>query len=339
MIAAPVFPISFFVLLLISALSLVSLLAWFIALAVSRRVRVAFRTKLRFHGPIMAVLAVLSTFVLLLIYGFHRLDVEREQKEAARHIMLTEPATVADIAMPAGTRLHSREPNQPEQFDQADFPQPVSFKGLMVSHLQRGFSPNDQYDFIVSSVEATLAFDQTIDGWLCQKQTTVELDIQTGKFSFRTCILAAGNKLGNWNLPEGVKLSADQPPQNGWTIFLDPDKTTMVRGLPLQDARLNVDQNRQFIGFSYAVLGADLKLGSVFYPAGTRVSATDWSVPNASSDAVIFSPRRDHPAKPDNLPDVTTGKAVVQTLAGDVKTITTNQALGILDVEDFRVIQ
>ncbi|HBF30243.1 MAG TPA: hypothetical protein DDW73_11565 [Rhizobium sp.] len=161
-------------------------------------------------------------------------------------------------------------------------------------------------DFTVSSVEATLAFDQTIEGWM---------------------------------LPAGVMLRTNRQLVPTSTIFLDADRATSVRGRPLKDARLTVDSNHKLIGFSDAVLATDLRLGGVSYPVGKRVKSKDWGFRDKDTDSLIFSPVRGQAAKVDHHPDVPFGRSVLQTMTGNVQAIVSNQEAGILDLDDFTLIQ
>lgn len=339
MIPVPVFSYVFLAILLASAVSLPLLISWIALLCISRRWRAAFRARLRLHLSLMIVFAFLSSFILLLLYQFHRMDAEREQREAARHTVLQQAQTIADVQMPAGTRLHSREPGQLEAFDAATFPQALSFNGVMVSSLNRRIYEDLERGFVVSSVDATLAFNQAIQGWICQKQVPAGFDVVSGSLVFQSCTLAAGNLLGNWPIPAGAELRADRQFGRAWTVYLNEDTSTLMNDIPLHDVRLAVDKNHQALGFSEAVLAKDLHLGSARYTAGTRVNSRDWTLPSKPSDTVIFSPVEGQVAKVDREPDVPFGSSVVQSLTGDVHAILSNQKAGIIDLDPFMLVK
>lgn len=339
MIPVPVFSYVFLILLLLSVISLPVLVCWVVLICVSRRRRSAFRARWRLNLSLMVLLAFLSSFVLLMVYEFHRIDVESEQREAARYTVLQQPQTIGDIQMPAGTRLHSLQPGQLESFDTATFPQPFLFNGLVVSSLDRSIYEDMERGFVVSSIDATLASDQTVAGWICQKQLPVKFDVASGSLVFRYCTLAAGNLVGNWPIPAGAEVLADGQYEQAWTVYLNSGTSTLVSDIPLQKVRLALDKNHQALGFSEAALAKDLRLGSVFYTEGTRVNTKDWALPSKLSDTLIFTPLEGQVAKIDGGQDVPFGSSVVQTLAGDVQAIQSNQEAGVVHIDPFFLVK
>lgn len=328
----------FYVLLLLSALSALALLSWLALLGVRRRTREAFRARLRFTLTLLILLALSSTFVLSFLYRTHLVDADMKRDEAARNIVLDKPVVVAGIAMPAGTRLHSMKPGIPEAFDAADFPVPILIQGVTAVSVRRRVYPDvDSNTYAATSMEVTLASDQRIDGWLCEKEVAVTFKVEADKTFFDSCALGATNHLASLEVPTGAKLLAHAGTSGGWTIFLAPGTRMTVRGLPLQDARIAVDRNRQFVGFSEAVLAAGLRLGAVTYPAGIRIRSKDWTLPGQDSDSLILTPVRGLAAKPDGQPDVPFGRSIVQSMAGQVLAIVPNQQAGIIDFEEISV--
>lgn len=314
-------------------------MSWIVALIFSSRARAAFRARAKLAAACMVALGLLSSFDLFLLYQFHLTNVQMEQEEAARNTILTQTTILGSISMPAGTQLHSRVAGKIEQFDIAEFPHPVGFNGLMVTRLNRTVYPDLEGYFTVTSIEASLAFDQAIDGWTCQSQQPVMFDVTADKVSFESCALSSGNRLGDWMVPAGAMLRANHHITHGSTIFLDSDKATLVRGLPLEDARLDVNTHHQMIGFNDAVLASDFRLGPMRYPAGTRVKSKDWGLRDQNLDSVLFSPVQGQVAKFDHGADVPFGSSVVQTLAGDVQAILSNQDAGVIDLEPFILVK
>ncbi|MBT2118890.1 hypothetical protein KK141_11305 [Dyella sp. LX-66] len=328
----------FYVLLLLSAISALVLLFWLVLLGVRRGTRKAFRARLWFALPLLILLALSSTFILSFLYRAHLVDADIKRDEAARNIVLDKPLVVAGIAMPAGTRLHSMKPGGPEAFDAASFPVPTLIQGVTAVSVRRHVYPDiDSNTYVATSMEVTLASDQRIDGWLCEKAVSVTFNVKADKIFFDACALGAGHHLADIEVPVGAKLLAHASPSGGWTIFLTPGTTVTVRGLPLQGARIAVDRNRQVVGFSEAVLAAGLRLGAVTYPAGIRIRSKDWTSPGRDSDSLILSPVRGLVAKPDGQPDVPFGRSIVQTMTGQVLAIMPNQQAGVMDFEDVSV--
>lgn len=336
----PITPISplFCVLLLLSAISALVILSWLALLGVRHGARKAFRARLWFAMPLMILLALSSTFVLSFLYRAHLVDVDIKRDEAARNIVLGKPVVVAGIAMPVGTRLHSMVPGVPEAFDSANFPVPILVQGVTAVSVRRHvYLDIDSNTHAATSMEVTLASDQRIDGWLCEKGVAVAFKVEADKILFDSCTLGATNHLASLEVPAGAKLLAHAGPSGGWTIFLGPETRMIVRGLLLQGARIAVDRNRQFVGFSEAVLATDLRLGAVTYPAGIRIRSKDWTSPGQDSDSLILTPVRGLAAKPDGQSDVPFGRSIVQTMAGQVLAIVPNQQVGVVDFEEISV--
>lgn len=338
MIPIALIPASFSILLLVSVISTLVLLSWLAVLSVWRGARKAFRTRLWLTLPLMMLLALSSTFVLSFLYRGYLVDVDIKRDEAARNITLEKPAMVAGIAMPAGTQLHSMVPGDREAFESAQFPVPTPVNGVTVTSLRRNlYRDGDTDTYAATSMEVTLASDQRVDGWLCGTGKPLAFKVDAGNIVFDSCALGATNRVENWEIPAGAKLQAHAGSSRGWTVFLAPGTMTTVRGLPLQGARIAVDRDRHFTGFSEAVLATDLRLGVVTYPAGTRIRSKEWTLPGRDSDSLILSPARGQLAKPDGQPDVPFGNSIVQTVAGQVLAILPNQKAGIVDFEEISV--
>lgn len=333
---API-PAAFFVLLLVSAISVLILVSWLAVLTVRRGARRAFRARLWLTLPLLILLALSSTFVLSFLYRGYLVDADMKREEAARNITLEKLAMVAGIAMPAGTRLHSKVPDDPESFDSAQFPVPTLVNGIAAEGLRRNLNPNVGTDaYTVTSMEVTLVADQRVDGWLCRKGEPVAFELEAGEALFYSCVLGASNRLESLEIPAGAKLMM-LGASRGWTVFLAPETVITMRGLPLQGARIVVDRDRHFAGFSEAALATDLRLGGVAYPAGTRIRSKEWTSPGRDSDSLILSPVRGQIAKPDGQPDVPFGNSIVQTVAGEVQAILPNPKAGILDFDEISV--
>ncbi|KJF72762.1 hypothetical protein [Agrobacterium arsenijevicii] len=337
MIPIALIPASFFVVLLVSAVSALILLSWLAVLAARRGARRAFRARLWLTLPLVILLTLSSTFLLSFLYQGYLVDADMKREEAARKITLEKPAVVAGIAMPAGTHLHSKVPGDPEAFDSAHFPVPTLVNGIAAESLSRNLYPDVDTDaYTVTSMELMLATDQRVDGWLCGKGEPVAFELEAGEASFYSCALGPANRLESLEIPTGAKLMT-LGASRGWTVFLAPEAIVTVRGLPLQGARLVVDRGRHFAGFSEAVLATDLRLGGVAYPAGTRIHSKEWTSPGRDSDSLILSPVRGQVAKPDGQPDVAFGNSIVQTVAGEVLAILPNPKAGIVDFEEISV--
>jgi hypothetical protein len=338
MIPIALIPASVSVLLLVSVISALILVVWLALLSVWRGARRAFRARLWFTLPLMVLLALASTFALSFLYRAYLVHADIKRDEAARNITLEKPAVVAGVAMPAGTQLHSMTPGDREAFDTAHFPVPILVNGVIATSLSRNLYPDlDTDTYAATSMEVILASDQRVDGWLCGTGEPLAFKVEAGKVVFDSCTLGAANRLEGWEIPAGAKLLAHAGSSRGWTVFLAPETTTIVRSLPLQGARIAVDRNRHFAGFSEAVLATDLRLGVVTYPAGTRIRSKEWTSQGRDSDSLILSPARGQLAKLDGQPDVPFGNSIVQTVGGEVLTILPNLKAGIVDFEEITV--
>ncbi|WP_107676507.1 hypothetical protein [Agrobacterium sp. LAD9] len=337
MIPIPSIPAFFYVLLLVSAISALIFVSWLAVLGVWRGARRAFRARLWFTLPLLMLLALSSTFVLSFLYRGYLADADMKREEEARNITLEKPAMVAGIAMPAGTRLHGIAPGDPEAFDSADFPVPTPVNGIAAESLSRNLYPDvDTATYKATSMQVTPASDQHVDGWLCGKGKPVAFELEAGEAFFNSCTLGAANRLESLEIPAGAKLMT-LGASRGWTVFLAPETTVTVRGLPLQGARIFVYRDRHLAGFTEAALATDLRLGGVAYPAGTRIRSKEWTSPGRDSDSLILSPVRGQVAKPDGQPDVSFGISIVQTVAGQMLAILPNAKAGILDFEEISV--
>ncbi len=113
------------------------LLIWLSLLAFSPRARQRLRRRWPSRGLLMLLLLIPLGLRAWLEIGLWQYERERAREEAAHSAVLERPTRLGGIEMPAGTRLKLELKHQPESFREAEFPTPVTIRGVATRHLQR----------------------------------------------------------------------------------------------------------------------------------------------------------------------------------------------------------
>ncbi|PXB40625.1 hypothetical protein C0056_25945, partial [Pseudomonas aeruginosa] len=113
------------------------LLVWLSLLAFSPRARQRLRRRWPSRGLLMLLLLIPLGLRAWLEIGLWQYERERAREEAAHSAVLERPSRLGGIEMPAGTRLKLELKHQPESFREAEFPTPVTIRGVATRHLQR----------------------------------------------------------------------------------------------------------------------------------------------------------------------------------------------------------
>ena len=164
------------------------LLVWWLRLALSPRARQTFAAHRLGRSLLMLGLLAGVVYSIDSLLRMERIsqDIAAQiaQEEAERTPMLQQDTVLAGIAMPAGTKLELLHHNavgeqwvKPEYFEQAEFPQPITWQGVLVTQLNRrlqAHQDNSPASFRTTRVtwggylSTELAAPQTIAGFDCQ---------------------------------------------------------------------------------------------------------------------------------------------------------------------------
>lgn len=244
--------------------------------------------------------------------------------EAAHRLKLDSALSVQGQTLPAGTVLRLARPGQADSFVQAQFPAPAPVAGVNAIRWLR-HSPQDW--------SLTLAQDQHIEGWTCSRSHPVELRLPQGQPRLASCHLAPGSRLDDQPLPAGTWLQA-QP--QGWLLRTDGSDALPVAGMGLLKADLRLDADGRRTRFE-GLLAHETRLGSFTYPAGTRVASTPAGLAGAQPGDLLFSPSRGRSARHADGSEVATGRSVLQSPQGELRSILPNTQAGVLDVASLRL--
>ncbi|MES2887721.1 MAG: hypothetical protein V4739_06880 [Pseudomonadota bacterium] len=328
------------------------LVAWGLALAVSKSARAAHRRHWMLSTFGMVVLAVPAVLYALMQYELLRMRQAHAQTEQARRLTLAQPQSLDGIAMPTGTRLHMLLPNQPDSFEEAVFPSPTVVRGHPVQRLTRTVRHTGEAGgFRVHGLSLTLAGNapaQVGSGWRCDPANPLEfnLDHDSGDMRFASCALAPGQQVDGVSLPAGAVLRASRGTlylsgardTDRWVVMPEdgPDKPpVVVQGVALRSVRLYFDAAHRLVHLSDGVLSEPVAWGALRYPAGTRVQTVPMFWRQRHPGSWIFSPVEPTPYA--NRPDVLPGQSVVQMPSGDVRAIVPNAQAGVLEFAKFKV--
>ncbi len=337
---------------------LAGLACWLGMLAVSKRCRAAMRAAPIKHGVGLLLVALLSAPSLAFLYAIWRVDQQSARAAAARQMSLTQAARIGAIDMPAGTRLTLRRTGEPETFTLAEFPQAVAVGGVQATRVTRELT--DEYDSktyalaatYATSLAATAAGTQSVDGWRCDASRGVTFDTARDGALVRMahCVLAPGNTVvtparsadadinaAALALPMGSDLRASDGNRyvDGFTDAdrweVEPPEGTVLRiaGLALQDPLLRLDEKRRYFELPTGTLPCDLVLGEMHYTAGTRVRSAPRNWRNEHPDAWVFSPWNGQPAHRDGHADVSVTQSVVQAPDGKVLAVVDSASVGV----------
>jgi hypothetical protein len=330
---------NFYPMLAVSLICLATLLTWIAVLCTNRLARLRLRARPRTGAAAMLALAMLGA-IFPARQAARWLDQRQAaQRQAAHTMVLDQGRTLAGIAMPAGTRLLVRVPGQLDTFETAAFPQPVSVAGIAVTGLDRYLAKAGDQEYRVTSASATLADDQTAEGWRCSRGHRVELKAgEAGVLRFSSCHLAQGNTVdgqavpaGTWaSLRYGERPASDFQHVDGWLLRTDGSEPYVIAGMPLLKAELRLDASRRLVWFEGS-LGQEYVLGPMTYPPGTRVGTAGAALAGVRPGDLVFSPSRGRSADRNDGDNVQAGQSVLQGRDGTVRAVLSNRAAGVLD--------
>lgn len=347
---------NFYILLSLGFLAGIVLLGWGLALAVSAGARRKVRKFWKTSAVLFVLLAAPFSFYAWVQAVVWQIGRESERIEAARNVTLQQPAMVAGVAMPAGTRLKLQDEGQPETYVEAEFPQPVPMYGLQASTVRRYLDTD--YD---ENTYATLgrhprtvilrgAGDQAVLGWRCDTTQDVEIDVERdgGMKALSKCVLGPGNRAGELDIAPGSILYGStgtvytdgSKDEDRWRVEVKDPVAVRIFGLPLSEPRIYLDARRRLLRISDAELACPVRFGDLSYAAGTLVK----SVRRGRGDerepypgVLVFSPWNGQAAKRAGQADVPVGMSVMQTQGGEVAGIVENEQAGVFQFATFVV--
>ncbi len=179
------------------------LLVWLSLLAFSPRARQRLRRRWPSRGLLMLLLLIPLGLRAWLEIGLWQYERERAREEAAHSAVLERPSRLGGIEMPAGTRLKLELKHQPESFREAEFPIPVTIRGVATRHLQRWLQseqddPQDPWKTTgVHPTSLRLRGEGVaeIEGWRCDASQEIAFASERDgrPAAFEGCSLATGN--------------------------------------------------------------------------------------------------------------------------------------------------
>ncbi len=194
------------------------LLVWLSLLAFSPRARQRLRRRWPSRGLLMLLLLIPLGLRAWLEIGLWQYERERAREEAAHSAVLERPTRLGGIEMPAGTRLKLELKHQPESFREAEFPTPVTIRGVATRHLQRWLQSeqdNPQDPWKTTGVHPTSLRLRgegvaEIEGWRCDASQEIAFASERDgrPAAFEGFILAPGNRAENIVSPAGARLFA-----------------------------------------------------------------------------------------------------------------------------------
>lgn len=343
----------FFIFLFVSQIAGLALLGWLAVLAVSRRARQRFGRRPWLNGAVLLALLAASAFYLSIRYIFWTVDREYARRDEARRITLTEPQTLGGVAMPAGARLVLQREGQSERYIEALFDAPVPAFGMQARRIVRFLSvdyDDKTYEEIRSYPHILHIWGdgaQPVSGWQCNTTNKVEFNVEDKgqRTEFASCTLAAGNRVGEVELPAGAEVRArsGETYTNGhveplsWYVNIDSTEPLAVSGMLLGRLGLRLDAEHRLLGVGHGTLACPLRLGPYRYPAGTLVQSTRYPLNRRLPDAWVLSPPQGMTAQRDDGQEVAEGTSVVQRSDGEVLDVLPNAEAGVMLFAEIEV--
>ncbi|HGP0027453.1 TPA: hypothetical protein ACLEU5_000415 [Pseudomonas aeruginosa] len=298
------------------------LLVWLSLLAFSPRARQRLRRRWPSRGLLMLLLLIPLGLRAWLEIGLWQYERERAREEAAHSAVLERPTRLGGIEMPAGTRLKLELKHQPESFREAEFPTPVTIRGVATRHLQRWLQSeqdNPQDPWKTTGVHPTSLRLRgegvaEIEGWRCDASQEIAFASERDgrPAAFEGCSLATGNRADDIDFPAGARLFAS-------------------------DGMVYTDGYRRLYGLGGTVLAEALQLGAWHYPAGTEVSLSPRAAWRAQHPhAWLFSPTREA-ASHASGERLEHGVSLLQTLDGQELERLDNRAAGVIDFIELEI--
>lgn len=335
---------SFYLMLVLSFVAGLVLVGWWCVLALSRRARGAFGRRPVLWGLCMAVLAALAAFDVWLYLGYREIERDIAQRQAAKRFVLGEAMTLGGIRLPAGTRLELDQADQPATFVRAELPEAAVIAGVTTTSIQRQVRRDydDAYEVRrVRAEEVTLVGpgDQVADGWRCDATAGIQFraGADEAPAALYQCTLAGGNLLDGRELPAAARLLATggtvyiggYRADDRWRVDLSTGRAIELRGLLIDGPSIYLDAGRQLVRVESGELVCPLDLGGIAYPAGTRVRSAGRD--GSDTQAWVFSPREDAPARRAGQGEITVGTSVVQRADGEVLALRRNDEVGVME--------
>ena len=350
MIPVAYFSGTFYLLLLLGVLAVPTLLIWGGLLALFPSVRQSFKQHRKKCVLALLMLLLPASFAYFVWYVGWSVERDHERERLAREMVLPRAATIAQIDMPAGTRLQLRHAHEPRTFTSADFPVAAQAMGVQATRVKRFLRDSaDGSDPYPVSASVTLAHDQTVAGWRCTAGHPVEFgfrDEANAAPVFERCQLAAGTRIGPWELPAGAIVR-----HTGNTVYLDGTRDddewavgvegeasgpVQVLGLTLDAGTLHANADRQLVGFD-GMLAAEQEWRGVRYPAGTRVKMLGGALRERFGKTLAFSPVEGQVVRRPGQRDVTFGYTLLHRVDGRVLAVVPNGEVGVLEFRKFLV--
>ncbi|MFF7396836.1 hypothetical protein ACFZAI_10305 [Achromobacter sp. NPDC008082] len=346
---------NFFLLLSLGFLTGIVLVGWAVVLAVSASHRRSVRKHWKKSAVLFVVLALPAAFFVWVNAVIWQVEREGARREAARHVTLDQPTTVAGTLMPAGTRLSLQDEGQPETYVEAEFPQPVEIFGVQAMRARRHLGTDYDDTYAVRGRYPQTVFvsgkgEQTVQGWQCDATQEIEFDTtRDGAMkALRQCQLGHGNQIGELALASGsvvfgsdgtVYTDGSSDPDR-WRVEVKHSVAVQVFGLMVSAPRLYLDADRRLIRVSDTELACKLDLGGFHYPPGTQVKTVrrgDGAAREPFPGIFVFSPWDGQAAKRDGHDDVPEGMSVMQAFDGTLVGIVTNDSAGVFKFAKFVV--
>lgn len=189
--------------------------------------------------------------------------------------------------MPAGTRLKLELKHQPESFREAEFPTPVTIRGVATRHLQRWLQseqddPQDPWKTTgVHPTSLRLRGEGVaeIEGWRCDASQEIAFASERDgrPAAFEGCSLATGNRADEIDFPAGARLFASDGmaytdgyrDAERWRVMPETGQQVSVRGIALSGGALAFDRDRRLYGLGGTVRRG-LATGRLALPGGYR---------------------------------------------------------------------
>ncbi|TEP34615.1 hypothetical protein IPC75_08895 [Pseudomonas aeruginosa] len=331
------------------------LLVWLSLLAFSPRARQRLRRRWPSRGLLMLLLLIPLGLRAWLEIGLWQYERERAREEAAHSAVLERPTRLGGIEMPAGTRLKLELKHQPESFREAEFPTPVTIRGVATRHLQRWLQSeqdNPQDPWKTTGVHPTSLRLHgegvaEIEGWRCDASQEIAFASERDgrPAAFEGCSLAIGNRADDIDFPAGARLFASDGmvytdgyrDAERWRVMPETGQRVSVRGIALSGGALAFDRDRRLYGLGGTVLAEALQLGAWHYPAGTEVSLSPRAAWRAQHPhAWLFSPTREA-ASHASGERLEHGVSLLQTLDGQELERLDNRAAGVIDFIELEI--
>lgn len=345
MIPVPLFSPALLITLGVSALAVLALLLWLLALCLFRRARQGWRRHRTVSWSLLVVLLVLCIPQAYMAYVWHVVGEEMRQEEVARHPTLTEPARIRGLDVPAGSRLSLPGSHDWQAAEEVEFPVPTPVHGIPALSVRFSFTWDEQAPAGASVElpvhELRIAAPATVDGWHCGPQAPLRLAVRAeSEVLLMGCQIAAGNHAAGLDIPTDSELMRYTTTYGDglrdadvWRI--DVHTPLQLAQLPLSGVTLLLDRERRLYGFESANLARDFTLGEISYPAGTQVQSVNRTLRDRAPGAWLFTPVNGKAARRADGATIAEGMTVVQQPDGRIEAELPNDKAGVIVFDTF----